>query len=175
MSRRLAVIALVLVAAGAAYYFFVRDRAVAPQVRTERPAARLETGAEEVVIGATGRVLRWYPPEAGELLPALPAAEVPESGRLAGSMREQARVLGAAPAPLRPYVERSRYDSGGVDVFLDSGIELRFGDASQARRKWRAVAAVLADPTIVALDYVNVTAPSRPVTGGSGHLLPPPP
>lgn len=175
MSRPLAVIALVLVAVAAAYWLVVRDRVVEPQVRVSRPAGTLGGGAEATVIGADGRVIRWYPPDRAEALPALPDVELPAGGRLAGTMLEQARILGAAPAPLRPYLERSSYGDSGVDVVLDSGIELRFGDATQAARKWRAAAAVLADPTIVALDYVNVTAPSQPSTGGEGHLLPPPP
>ena len=61
-------------------------------------------------------------------------------------MLQQARVLGAAPAALRPYIASSYYGESGVDVKLRSGIELRFGDASQAGEKWRAAAAVLADP-----------------------------
>jgi hypothetical protein len=60
-------------------------------------------------------------------------------------------------------------------VKLRSGIELRFGDASQAALKWKAAAAVLADPTIEALDYVDLNAPAHPAIGGSGHTLPPAP
>jgi hypothetical protein len=100
---------------------------------------------------------------------------VPKSGHLAGPVREQARVLGAAPAALRPYVERSYYGESGVDVDLTSGIELRFGDASQAKLKWRAAAAILADPSIAALDYVDLHAPGRPAYAGEGHSLPPAP
>ena len=68
-------------------------------------------------------------------LPALPLAEPPKSGRLAGPVLEQARVLGAAPAALRPYIESSCYGESGVDVSCSAGIELRFGDASQAARE----------------------------------------
>jgi hypothetical protein len=60
-----------------------------------------------------------------------------------------------------------------VDVELTTGIELHFGDASQAARKWRAAAAVLADPSVTALDYVDLQAPSRPSWGGAEHELPP--
>ncbi len=90
-------------------------------------------------------------------------------------MLEQARVLGAAPATLRPFLSRSYYGESGVDVETTSGIELRFGDDSQAKRKWKAAAAVLADPSIEALDYVDLHAPARPAIGGSGHTLPPAP
>ncbi len=59
-----------------------------------------------------------------------------------------------------------------MDVELTSGIELRFGDASQATRKWKAAAAVLADPSVTTLDYVDLHAPSHPAIDGSGHTLP---
>ena len=86
-------------------------------------------------------------------------------------MLEQAQVLGAAPPALRPYVEGSYYGESGVDVELTSGIELRFGDASQAARKWRAAAAVLADPSITALDYVDLHAPepARPTAAAKAR------
>ena len=90
-------------------------------------------------------------------------------------MLEQARVLGAAPEALRPYLASSYYGESGVDVETTAGIELRFGDATQAKRKWKAAAAILADPEIEALDYVNVLAPARPTYAGSGHTLPPVP
>ena len=78
-------------------------------------------------------------------------------------------MLGAAPAPLRPCIESSRYGESGVDVELRSGIELRFGDASRAAEKWRSAVAVLADPSITAADYVDLHSPSRPTVYGEGH------
>ena len=90
-----------------------------------------------------------------------------------GPALEQVRVLAATPAALRPYVEGSYFGESGVDVMLTSGIELRFGSAGQAARKWKAAATVLADPETTTLDYVNLYAPAHPSTGGSGHTLPP--
>lgn len=175
MRRWLAAVALVAVAALAAYWFGVRDSTVAPSVRVPRLAATIGSGSEAVAVGADGAVIPWLPVPEDPPPPELPLTEPPKSGRLAGPALEQARVLGAAPAALRPYVERSYYGESGIDVILTSGIELRFGDASRAKRKWRAVAAVLADPSIEALDYVDLHAPSRPAIGGSGHTLPAPP
>ena len=175
MRRWPAVAALVAVAAVAVYWFAIRDRAIAPAVSAPMPAATIDSGSEPVVVSADGAVVPWFPLPEGETLPQLPSVELPKGGRLAGPMLEQARVLGAVPAALRPYVERSYYGEDGVDVVLTSGIELRFGDDSRAPRKWRAAAAVLADPTITALDYVDLRVPSRPAVWGSGHLLPPPP
>jgi hypothetical protein len=78
---------------------------------------------------------------------------------------------------LRPYLAGTSFneEEGGVVVETTAGIELRFGDASQAKKKWQDAAAILADPTITALNYVDLQAPSRPAYEGEGHELPPAP
>jgi hypothetical protein len=164
-----------VVAAAAVYQLAVRNRTVEPQVIVPLPIAVIGEGDEAVAVGPNGAILGWLPaPEDGSL-PLLALSEPPAKGRLRGPALEQARVLGAAPAALRPHIAGSSHGESGVDVELRSGIELRFGDASAAERKWRAAAAVLANPSIEALDYVELDAPSRPAVGGSGHTLPPPP
>jgi cell division septal protein FtsQ len=172
MRRWFAVAAAVLVAAVAVWFFFVRDESVAPTVAVPQPAATIGEGSDAVVVSATGAVIPWLPAPEDPSLPQLPLTEAPKGGQLAGPALQQAKVLGAAPDALRPYVARSYYGETGVDVELTTGIELRFGDATKAERKWAAVAAVLADPSITALDYVNVHSPSRPSVGGSEHELP---
>ncbi len=175
MRLRLAAVALAVLAAAAVYLFVVRDRTVAPTVEVPRPAATIGSGSEAVVVSATGAVLPWFPVPAEPAPPTLSLAEAPKSGQLAGPALEQARALGAAPAALRPYLASSYYGESGVDVNLTSGIELRFGDDTEAARKWRAAAAVLADPSVTSLDYVDLHAPGRPAIGGTGHSLPPAP
>jgi hypothetical protein len=170
---RLLLVAVALVVVAAAYLLVGRDTTVAPRLVSSRPVATIGSGAEAVAVAGDGTVLAWLPaPEEGAL-PRLPLAEPPQSPRLAGPALEQTRVLAATPLALRPYVEGSYYGESGVDVELTTGIELRFGSAAQAKRKWRAAAAVLADPALTALDYVDVHAPSRPAVGGSEHPLPP--
>jgi cell division septal protein FtsQ len=173
--RRLLAAALVVVLAAAAYVFLIRDSSVAPRVSVPKAVATIGSGSSAIAVTASGAVVPWLPPPSGSTLPELPLSQPPKGGRLAGPALEQARVLGAAPPALDPYLKSSYYGESGVDVELTSGIELRFGDASQAARKWKAAAAVLADPSITALDYVDLHAPSRPAIGGSGHSLPPPP
>lgn len=175
MRRWLAVLALAVVAAAAVYWFAVRDKTVAARVHVPVLTSTIGSGDSAVGVSAEGQIVPFLPVPTEPPLPRLPIESVPPSGRLAGPVLQQAKVLGAAPAPLRPYVERSYYGESGVDVILTTGIELRFGDASQARRKWEAAAALLADPSITALDYVDLHAPSHPSFGGSGHSLPPAP
>lgn len=156
-----------------AYLFLFRDAEVEPRLVSSEPAATIGSGSESVAVATDGTILAWLPPPEDGSLPELPLDAPPASGRLAGPMLEQALVLGAAPRALRPYLARSYYGESGVDVELTTGIELRFGDASQAAHKWRAAAAVLADPSVTALDYVDLQAPSRPSWGGTEHELPP--
>jgi hypothetical protein len=169
----LAGLASVLVAF-AAYWLLIRDTSVEPTVQAPRATATIGAGSEAVAVGPRGRVLPWLPLSGDARLPALPLAEPPRSGRLGGPVLAQAEVLGAAPAALRPYLESSSYGESGVDVKLRSGVELRFGDPSRAAAKWKAAAAVLADPGVTTLDYVDLSAPGRVSVGGSGHTLPPP-
>jgi cell division septal protein FtsQ len=171
--RALAVAVLVLVAVAAVYYFFVRDETVAPRVQPLALAATIGSGEDAIPVSARGEVLSWLTLPEDLTLPLLPIDEPPKGKRLKGPVLEQAEILGAVPPALRPYVASSSYGESGVDVELSSGIELRFGDASQAERKWRAAAAVLANPEIEALDYVALYSPAHPAVGGEGHLLPP--
>ena len=172
MRRVLAAAAILLVAAVAIYWFAVRDKTVAATVEVPRLAARIGAGKGAVLVAANGEVVRWsYRPQ-HLYLPELPLSEPPQSGRLRGPAREQAEVLGAVPPALRRFLASSRYGESGVDVELTSGIELRFGDSSEVARKWEAAAAVLANPSVTRLSYVNLQAPSHPSYGGEAHGLP---
>lgn len=173
MRRRLLVGGLVFAALAGAYWLVARDTTVEGHLQAPQATATIGSGSEAVAVGADGAILAWLPLPEDLQLPSLPLSAPPKNGKLAGPVLQQARVLGAAPVTLRPYIESSYYGESGVDVKLRSGIELRFGDASQASTKWKAAAAVLADPSITALDYVDLHAPGRPAVGGSGHTLPP--
>jgi cell division septal protein FtsQ len=164
---------LVFVVLLCAYWLGIRNSMVEPHLKSLQPVATIGVGSDAVPVGADGQILAWLPLSEEQPLPSLPLSTPPKEGQIAGPALQQARVLGAAPAALRPYLESSYYGETGVDVKLRSGIELRFGDASQAAAKWKAAAAVLADPSITALDYVDLHAPGRPAIGGSGHTLPP--
>jgi hypothetical protein len=166
---------LAVLAGGLVYWFAVRDETIEPHLVAPKATATIGSGPEAVAVGPEGQVMAWLTLPEGVRLPQLPLSEVPKGDRLAGPALEQARVLGAAPATLRPYLASSSYGESGVDVELRSGVELRFGDADHAAEKWRAAAAVLADPSVTSLDYVDLHAPGRPAVGGSGHTLPPPP
>jgi cell division protein FtsQ len=103
----------------------------------------------------------------GSTLPVLRVDDVPTSGRLQGEALAETRVIAAAPAPLRPLVEGTTTTNDyGIVVTLRGGIDVRFGSASKAAAKWDAAAAVLADPKVTSLQYVDARVPSRPAIGG---------
>jgi hypothetical protein len=170
--RWAAAVVLAVLVAALVYWFALRGTTVEPHLGRTRATATIGSGSEAIAVGPEGQVMAWLKLPEDTRLPRLPLSEPPKDGQLAGPALAQAKVLGAAPAKLRPYLASSSYGETGVDVELRSGIELRFGDASRAAEKWRAAAAVFADPSVTALDYVDLHAPSRPAIGGSGHTLP---
>jgi hypothetical protein len=170
-----ALVLLAVLVTGLLYRFALSGTTAEPHLSLPRPVATIGSGAEATGVGPDGQVLAWLPLSEDAQLPTLPLSEPPRSGQLEGPALQQVRVLAAAPAGLRPYLEGSFYGASGVDVELRSGIELRFGDASRAAQKWKTAATVLADPTVTELDYVDLHAPGRPAVGGSGHTLPPAP
>jgi Cell division protein FtsQ len=172
--KGVAVILAVIAVAFVAQKLF-GDKTVTGAVQVPAPVAVIGSGEDAVAVTARGVVVRWWPLADEPGLARLPLSAPPKGGRLAGPMLQQARVLGAAPPALRPYLAASYYGESGVDVETTSGIELRFGDASLAAQKWKAAAAILADREITALDYVDLSAPGHPAYGGSGHALPPAP
>jgi hypothetical protein len=174
-ARLIAAAVVALVVALAAYWFLLRVEQAEPRVLVPRLAATIGEGEDAIGVSGNGAMVRWLPLPEDPPLPRLPLDEPPQGGRVRGPALEQVRVLAAVPDALRPYVARSFVAESGVGVELTTGIELLFGDANQAARKWRAVAAVLANPEVTALDYVNVIAPNRPTFEEGEHELPAPP
>jgi hypothetical protein len=174
-NRVIAVLVAVLVVAVGIYWFVVRAGSADPHVTVPKLVATIGEGDEAVGVSGGGAVVRWLPLPEEPPLPRLPLEKAPKGGQVRGSALEQVRVLAAVPDGLRPYVAGSFYGESGVDVELSTGIELRFGDASQARQKWRAAAAILADPSVTALDYVDLYSPTRPSYDGEEYELPPAP
>lgn len=141
-------------------------------VTVREPVARIGEGSDGAGVAADGVIL---PARSigDRQLPLLPLDEVPRSGRVGGPVLDQVKVLGAAPPELLEVsASIARSDEHGPVVTLISGIELRFGDASRAKEKWVSAVAVLTDPDLQTLDYVDLSSSGRPATGGIGHSLP---
>lgn len=141
------------------------------EVSMRQPGAVVRVGSEDVGVAADGTLVPDLDASSSDL-PAFDASKGPVDGRLVGEDLGIAQVLGAAPKALQPLIETGVIDEHGVTIVVSGGIELRFGTASKAAQKWRSAAAVLADPELTTLDYVDLSSPTRPAVGGSGHTLP---
>ncbi len=138
------------------------------EVNERPPAMIVDAGGRQVPAAADGTLLTGVAVDEDEALPVLRVHEIPNSARLNDAPLQQALIVGAAPAPLRPLVEKIDHDEDfGVVVTLRGGIPVRFGSGSRAAEKWTAVAAVLADPKLDSLAYLDVRVPERPAAGGA--------
>lgn len=120
-------------------------------------------GEDGVVVADDGVVLPGFDSEG---LPLIDAETSVVDGPVEGDALELAKALGPAPTDLRKQIEVARVDKEhGLVIGLEGGIELRFGDSSQAEEKWAAAATVLADPKLKSATYLDLMVPNRPVSG----------
>ncbi|HEY0277607.1 MAG TPA: cell division protein FtsQ/DivIB [Solirubrobacterales bacterium] len=176
--RRIRPIALSLVAlavVGVAVYWLGLRGSSTPEAEAQqvRVVAQIGNGKRVVLVTDDGALFGSATGKEADQ-PVLPLKKLPRGNRVRGHVLEEVRLLAAAPKPLRPYIAATKWGKSGAEVELTSGIFIRFGDQSEAVRKWKAAAAVLADPSVTLLSYVDVHAPTRPEVGGEGHELPPP-
>ncbi len=141
---------------------------------TERPPAMLaangEKEAEAIPVAADGTVLAGVPVPKDEGLPTLDLGGSPAGGELGDEALEKALVAGAAPAPLRALIgDVEETKDFGLVVTLEGGFPVRFGSPDGVVAKWKAAAAVLADPKLDYASYVDVRVPGRPVAGGAAQ------
>jgi cell division septal protein FtsQ len=175
VKRALLAVVVLAVAAIAVYWFALRgSSATTAEAQPPRAVAQIGEGKRVILVGNDGRLMGSVSGKSKQRLPILPVRQRPKGDRVTGHVREEVNVLAAAPKALTPYIATTAYGkTGGVKVELDTGIEIRFGDDREAPKKWKAAAAVLADPSVTMLSYVDVAAPTRPAVHGEGHELPP--
>lgn len=158
----------------AVYWFALRGSSTpTAEAKPPQPVAQIGEGKTAIVVGDDGKLIGAASGKAKTHLAVLPLKQRPRGDRVRGHVLEEVHVVAAAPKALRRYIATTGYGETGVHVEFNSGIEIRFGDAREATRKWNAAAAVLADPSVTLLSYVDVEAPTRPTKGGESHELPP--
>lgn len=133
-------------------------------VDLRRPAGWLDVDGGTVVAG--DGVILASGVDRPEGVPTLDVEPSPSGARVDGPALVTARTLGAAPAALLAEAQSATLDpQHGPVVTLSGGIELRFGDPSRADQKWSAAAAVLANRQFEGASYIDLSVPSRPVSG----------
>ncbi len=136
---------------------------------TERPPTMVvQSGDQAVPVAGDGTLLTGVEISKDDNLPVLAVDQAPQGPTLEGSVLDQALVVGAAPDELRPLIEKiDQSKEYGVEITLRGGIPVRFGNSAAAEEKWSAAAAVLADPKLDTLSYLDVRVPDRPAAGGA--------
>jgi cell division septal protein FtsQ len=171
--RALIALSVLAIVAVAVYCFGLRGSSTSTaEAQPPRAVAQIGEGKRVIVVADDGKVLGAASTKKNHL-PVLPLKQRPAGDHVKGHVLEEVHVAAAAPQALRRYIAKTGYGESGVDLELSSGIEIRFGDEGEASRKWKAAAAVLADPSVTLLSYVDVAAPTRPVVNGAEHELPP--
>jgi cell division protein FtsQ len=134
-------------------------------VKEDRPLAVLQAGDKRVTVGAGGRLLEGVP--AGDV-PIVPVrGGLPDGGGVRSETRMVLAALQAAPSSMRGQIEIGGVaNETGLTIQLDTGVALRFGDATRLRAKWLAAASVLSDPEAAKATYIDLRAPERPAAGG---------
>jgi hypothetical protein len=94
----------------------------------------------------------------------LPARKGFESRRV----RTLVRVLAGAPAALRPQLERAYLapEGRGILVAMREGPTLELGTSARLAAKWAAATRVLAAPSSLGADEIDVRLPERPAARG---------
>lgn len=134
-------------------------------VDLRKPAAYLEADGGTLLAGDGVVLATGSERPAG--LPLIDVADPALGGRASGAALALARILGPAPKALARRVQEAGADPrDGPIVTLSGGIELRFGDPSEAAAKWDAAAAVLSSPDFAGAAYIDLSSPARPVAGG---------
>jgi cell division protein FtsQ len=141
------------------------------RVTEQRPVAALASvSGDRVPVTGDGVVLRGV--TADRDLPSLRGTATGSrltDSRLLGALR----VAGAAPEPLLHRTGELTLDSRGVVASLNGGPQLVFGDGADARAKWTAAAAVLADRSAAGASYLDLRVPGRVAAGGLAPVADP--
>lgn len=140
------------------------DRLLIEVVERGAAAVLQDPTGKRVAIDAGGVVLEGVRTDG---LPVLGVSALPEGEKVRDDdVLRAIAVATAAPVPLGSGIESVETPpSEPIEVRLEGGVKVIFGDSSALEAKWQAVAATLADPALEELSYIDVTLPERPVAG----------
>ena len=136
-------------------------------VRAERAVAIARKGPDAWLVSARARVLRALESKPYPALPRIwltASTDISPGQTLAGSPAQAARVLGATAGRRLPGTVRTlRADDSELTLVLESGLEVRLGDASSLALKLEVARQIV--PRTPGACYVDVSVPGRSVAG----------
>jgi cell division protein FtsQ len=141
--------------------------AVSISVVERPPVAALSGAAGRTAVAGDGTVLG--PALLTNSLPILDGSVEPTIGQRVREPQTLAAVtvLGAAPAPLAPFIKRVFNGREGLTVAMRNGLLVYFGNSTRPHAKWLSLARVLTSPSAAGAWYVDVRLPERPAAGMS--------
>jgi cell division septal protein FtsQ len=131
------------------------------------PVARVQIGGRTFVVAGDGTVLQ----RAGAV--SVPKIDASIDGvalretRVTGGTGAL-RILAAAPEPLLDLARTIRAGHNGLEIEMERGPRLIFGNSTDAADKWAAAGAVLASGSATHGTYIDLRVPARPAVGGLG-------
>jgi cell division septal protein FtsQ len=131
------------------------------------PVAMVSIAGKNVAVAGDGTLL--HDMALSSPLPLIPLTVPPGGPRLTGAALGSAKLLAAAPYALLPKITQVSSEPGhGLTAQIRGGPRVYFGNGLNARAKWLAASAVLADPGSVGASYIDVADPVRPAAGVGG-------
>ncbi|MEO6629739.1 MAG: FtsQ-type POTRA domain-containing protein, partial [Aquihabitans sp.] len=124
------------------------------------PVATAAHGADTVAIDRTGQVIG--PVTGSSVLPSLDLTPPAVGQTVPAPWRSALAVVADLPAPLLAEVTSARVGSAGIELTLQDGIEVRFGDASRLRAKSVALEALLDRAGRSSIRSIDVRVPANP-------------
>lgn len=122
-----------------------------------RPVAVVGQGSAAVVVDRTGRALAVAPE--GSTLPVLSGEPVEVGASVPAGRQRALAVVAELPTALRRQVAAARVAPTGVVLELDDGIEVRWGDGSQATAKAEALQVLLDQAGRDTIASIDVSVP----------------
>jgi cell division protein FtsQ len=136
------------------------------KVRQYAPVAALAgPDGREVPVASDGTLL---PRSAKAKLPSVGVAKDPaDNGFESRRVSVLVRVLAGAPPALRPDLDRAYLDQeSGIQIAMREGPVLTFGTSRRLAAKWASATRVLATPSSLGADEIDVRLPERPSARG---------
>jgi cell division protein FtsQ len=136
------------------------------KVREYSPIAALAgPDGREVPVASDGTLL---PRTAKAKLPSVAVTKTPtDNGFESRRVGVLVRVLAGAPAALRGDLDRAYLaEESGIQIALRDGPVLTFGTSRRLAAKWASATRVLATPSSLGADEIDVRLPERPSARG---------
>jgi cell division protein FtsQ len=132
------------------------------------PVAVVLVAGRTIAVAADGTLLRDVVPSG--TLPAITLRVAPGGTHLTGYVRDEVRLVAAAPNQLVPQISQvTDVAAHGLVAQLRNGPSIYFGDTSRLAAKWISAIALLANAGSAGALYIDVTDPQRPAAGAGAE------